>query len=359
MIPIKAVKEAAFGKWGRIYQALVPEFETALSKAPRHVPCPHPSHSAASKTGRNSRDGFRMHRSYPDNGFCICNTCGYFDGFAAIQWIRGYASVVDAIKDVSQYLGLTAKTERFKVKYKPRVICKKPRPRPLNKSKQAYYQRILDEAYPGNHPLAYPLQVFFAERGISKIPDILRFTRCLPYYDMDDNGNRILIGEYPAMLAPIISPEQGLIGIHRTYLDETGRKAPVPASRKQSTYAGDHNGCAIPLYEPQGVIHGVAEGIETSLAPTEALGIPTWSCINAGGLEKVKLPPKVKTVLVWTDLDRSGRGLEAAKKFEALNPDREVRILIPPGEIPDNQKSVDWSDIWRQYGPEPFFKAIK
>ncbi|MBW2135795.1 MAG: hypothetical protein JRG72_11325 [Deltaproteobacteria bacterium] len=62
------IREQARGRWSRILLTLAPELETAVQKAPRHVPCPV----------HGGKDGFRLFGDWEETGGGICNTCGNF-----------------------------------------------------------------------------------------------------------------------------------------------------------------------------------------------------------------------------------------------------------------------------------------
>ena len=57
------LRDQAQGRWSHILASLAPELESALDKAPRHVPCPV----------HGGKDGFRLYRDYEDNGGAVCN----------------------------------------------------------------------------------------------------------------------------------------------------------------------------------------------------------------------------------------------------------------------------------------------
>ena len=91
----------------------------------------------------------------------------------------------------------------------------------------------------------------------------------------------------------------------------------------------------------------LAEGIETALSVIVATGLPSWSCINAGGLERVTIPNHVKRVLIFADKDRTGTGERAAsmlaQRLEALGV--AVRVVAIQDEIPDGVDGIDFNDL--------------
>lgn len=182
--------------------------------------------------------------------------------------------------------------------------------------------------------------------GISD--DVLRFHPALPYWEYDDAGNNIHVGDFPAMVAKVKDQDGNTVTLHRTYLDTDGPgKAPVQSPKKLMTATSDGatNGAAIRLF-PAGSVLGLAEGIETALAVHAATGQRVWSCVSAGGLERVILPQEVSRVHLWADNDASGRGEQAAKRLadRLCEEDRTVYLHLPrtPG--------TDWLDVYIAFG---------
>jgi len=85
---------------------------------------------------------------------------------------------------------------------------------------------------------------------------------------------------------------------------------------------------------------GVAEGIETALAAAQLFGIPTWSALDAGGVERFEPPAEVERLIVFGDNDVNGAGQRAAYALAARLSGRlkiEVKIPEKPG--------TDWNDV--------------
>lgn len=145
-----------------------------------------------------------------------------------------------------------------------------------------------------------------------------------------------LWGERPVMLARVEHPTHGLAGMHLTELlpDGSGRVG------KRLAKGSHPMGGAIRLYplEP-GQPLALAEGVETGLAVHQATGWPSWSCVSAGGLERVVLPTEAREVVVCADHDPAG--LEAAHKLarRLLGEGRRVRLAVPP------RAGADWLDV--------------
>ncbi|MDF0487163.1 primase-helicase zinc-binding domain-containing protein [Sphingomonas sp. H39-1-10] len=108
-------------------------------------------------------------------------------------------------------------------------------------------------------------------------------------------------GYLPAMVARVTDAAGRGVNVHRTFLED-GRKAyrammpgPVPP------------GSAIRLMAAAERL-GIAEGIETALKASLRFGVPCWSAVTAGGVERWAPPPGVSAVEIFGDNDRSFTG---------------------------------------------------
>jgi hypothetical protein len=136
-------------------------------------------------------------------------------------------------------------------------------------------------------------------------------------------------GTWPAMVALVTDAHNKPVAIHRTYLDFSGRKAPVDkASVKLSL--GPIGGCAIRLAEAIDEV-SIGEGIETALSYMQMTGIPAWSAISAVGLKDCNIPNDIKRVTILADRDPNGIGElsaeDAAKRLRAEG--RAVQVEFP------------------------------
>lgn len=204
---------------------------------------------------------------------------------------------------------------------------------------------INDQIFACAHPLLRqsPVGQYLVNRGLgrlSKCPDALRMA-ALPYFD-----DGVEIGRYPVMLGAVTTPEDVLVGLHRTYISETGKKAPVPCPKKLSRTSGLLSGASIKLFNPV-VINGrltlgVTEGIETALACYLASDIPIWSCVSASGIKSFHWPAGLQSLVVFSDNDPHGVGQSAARELagRAAAAGLECRVLIP------ETVGTDWLDVY-------------
>ena len=202
-------------------------------------------------------------------------------------------------------------------------------------------RRTFDQAYPLTRQS--PVGQYLVHRGLgklTKVPQALRMA-ALPYFD---DGREI--GRFPVMLGAVTNQHGVMVALHRTYASTDGRKAPVPQPKKLSRTTGLLAGASIKLFEPTIIdgklVLGVAEGVETALACYLASGIPTWSCMNAGGVRTFDWPHGLQSLVVFADNDASGVGQAAARDLagRAAAAGIEVRVLVP--EI----VGTDWLDAY-------------
>ncbi len=137
------------------------------------------------------------------------------------------------------------------------------------------------------------------------------------------------------------------MSLHRIYLTPDGRKTPVASPKKMMVPLGPIVGGAIRLY-PAGPDLGITEGIETALAVRQGTDMPVRAGVSAALVEAFEPPPGVTLVVIWADLDRSGRGAIAADRLRdrLLTKGIQVAVNLPPGPIPEGAKGLDWADVW-------------
>lgn len=175
-----------------------------------------------------------------------------------------------------------------------------------------------------------PAEIYLRRRAIKAPPSSLRFApQCL-----HGQTQRRL----PAMLGAVaINGRQ--VGLHRTYLDMSGRKAEIaPSKAMLGPCAGGH----VQLSEGDGPLV-VGEGIETCLSVLDAMtdrSPRVWAALSTSGMRRLVLPETPGELIIAPDQDANAAGHAAA---EALA--RRARqlgwfvTLLPP---PEGFK--DWND---------------
>ena len=173
-------------------------------------------------------------------------------------------------------------------------------------------------------PLAGSLaQSYLNSRDIDCWSDDIRFHPSLYYSQIKS--------ETPAMVCAIRRDRQ-FVGVHRTFLSQTGEKL-------NKMMLGDCKGGAVNL-GGSGELLIISEGVENGLAVRQmsSLGQGTFlAAMSATNLGSFKLPPQPATLIIAADDDQTGM-LEALKLGErAAGLGWKASTLLPP--VPG-----DWND---------------
>ena len=168
------------------------------------------------------------------------------------------------------------------------------------------------------------VETYLRGRGITtEVPPTLRFATRLWHAEAE--------AAFPAMVGGVQRwPGRRVEAVHRTYLDQDGRKAPATPVKKA---LGPCAGGAIRL-APAGPVLAITEGIETALSVLQETGLPTWAALSASGMCGLILPepPLAAEIIIAADADTNGAGLRAAEAAAArwVREGRRVRIALPP-----------------------------
>jgi putative DNA primase/helicase len=143
----------------------------------------------------------------------------------------------------------------------------------------------------------------------------------------------------PCMIAAVQAADGRLAGLHRTFLQPSGRgKASVEPVKKM---LGVCRSGAVRL-TPAGRRLALCEGIETGLSIREACpDLAVWCALSAGNLDQLTLPASVKEVVLVADGDPVGLAAarRAAQRYGAGG--RLVRLV----ELP---RGMDANDLLRR-----------
>lgn len=332
----KEVKAKAAGMWDRIIQSLAPSISSALDHPGLvHIDCPMHGGSG----------DFRVYRDVVDSGGGVC-TCGNWpDGIALIGAVNDWT-----FKDSLSEIG------RMILGDKPQLtpVHREARKRDTARENAAIRHRLVALWNGGLSIKSADARIawmYLVSRGL-KLPRNLQSVRFHPSMAYYEKGE--LVGHFPGFMACVMSPDGTPVTIHRTFLSEDGRKAPVESPKKLCPHASYRplQGSAIRLFPATDTL-AVAEGIETALAVTEMTGIPCWATVTAGLMAEFVPPPGIKRVTVFADKDSpskfhpSGHGQEAAKALaERLwKCGIQAGVELPPGDIPEGRKGIDWLDV--------------
>jgi putative DNA primase/helicase len=150
----------------------------------------------------------------------------------------------------------------------------------------------------------------------------------------------------PALVALMTDVQTGEpISLHRTWLkpDGSGKAALSKPRRLLVRHRSDG---VVRLWPDEDVTLGLVlgEGIETCLAAARAGLMPVWATLSAHNLAAFPVLPGIEGLTVLVDHDhpnpKTGKraGIEAAQSLieryvtAGLDPDRDVRVILPPTE---------------------------
>lgn len=363
------VKTQVRGQWPTVLYTLCPPLRPGLDRPGKMVGCP--LHQG--KTNKN----FRFMRSYVDNGACVCNTCGDFDGFGILMRVNGWGWV-DCVNAVGDLLGIEhpLKNRRGAIPppapVTPKVIAKEDPEAVARKDAKA--RADLNQVWMETVPVPQLAAVacYLQNRGLPALPagcHDLRAHPGLEYWHTNDDDQRELVGKFPTLIAMFRAPDGRPVTLHRVYVATDGSdKAPVPGTAKKSmSVPSDRTmtGGAVRIDPNPRRVLVIAEGLETALAVRAMTGLPTWAVLTANLLESVAVPEQVEVVIIFTDRDRSGAGQRyAAEAVQRVNASGRSAISYePPFAIPDGAKGVDWADVlevygWRACQTQPFVQDL-
>jgi len=377
MIDIQKLESAASGQWGLIFARLAPSLSEAIEcDAKKHCPCPV----------HGGTDGFKFFKDYESTGGGVCNTCGCKkSGISLLMWVNSW-SFKESLFAVADILGIEDDGNYTVPSIQPRQVEPKKISAEQMKEDQRRTDNIRriwkDECINIMEPEAEPLRLYMVRRGLEY--DVLpqttvKFHPSLPYYD----GEGKMLGKYPAMVAAVYDKHGKACTLHRTYLTKDGHKAPVPDAKKIMAYASTKSmvGGAIwlerldgrPLDPKNGKVLAIAEGIETAIAVKLGTSskFPVWSVVSAAMLEKFVVPEGVEEVFIFADKDRPSVKPDGKKSYPgqdaAINlitrlrsEGLTVKAYVPDMDIPNEQKSLDWADMYKWYGQAAFqTKGVK
>lgn len=296
---MSSITEAARGRWRDILEALgIPG--RFLSK--RNGPCP--------QCGGADRWRFT---DYDDAGGWWCNHCGTGDGFELLQ----------------QFHGWDFKTTANEVK---KMLPNMPEARVVDQDAKIKLARDgLNKFKAGAVKATESAQVerYLKSRCLTA-PPLLLAHQVAEYWQ-----DGVLTGTYGAMVGLVSSPDGKPLTYHRTFL-LNGQKAPVASPRKIMPAAGDTTGAAIRLW-PAAEAMGIAEGVETAIACHQLFGIPVWSVISAGGMERFIPPAGIDELVIFADRDASYTGQAAAYALaKRLTRETKIHVIVKiPGDMGD------------------------
>lgn len=165
-------------------------------------------------------------------------------------------------------------------------------------------------------------------RGVSERSSELRFHPRTPH------GRKPFTRFAPALIAAV-RDDSGLVGVHRTFLDQTTKRL---ATLVPAKCALGRLGSGAVRLQPAGDVLGLAEGIETALSAAQLFGIPCWATLGTERFRHVALPASVSMLLLFLDRDAGGRRAEALVRSR-LGELVAIEARYPP------RTGDDWNDV--------------
>lgn len=257
-----------------------------------------------------------------------------------------HGDLLDVIKESCgfvEFRDVLAEARRFLSLPQPEVESKSPlQPVPIGSSESA--RRLFAMSKPIHGTLA---ETYLRTRGISGLHETssLRFhPHC--YYRPDDD---LPTQAWPALIAAVTTLDGAITGIHRTWLDPSGRsKAPIDAPRRAM---GLLLGNAVRFGMAHDVI-AAGEGIETMLSLRCALPtLPMASALSANHLAAMLLPPSLRRLYIARDADAAGEAVATVLAQRARAAGIEVISLSP--------RLDDFNEDLRSFGVDELRIALR
>ena len=194
-------------------------------------------------------------------------------------------------------------------------------------------------------------ETYLRSRGITDLRDCtsLRFhPRC--YYRGDEHDPADTAHDaWPALIAAATDLTGAITGVHRTWIDPSGKaKAPVSTQRRSM---GLINGHGVRIGKVRGIV-AVGEGLETMLALRSVLpGLPIVAAGSANHLDALLPPEGLHRLYVAEDDDPAGRRATASVIAKAEAAGVEAMRLAPA--------LGDFNDDLRQLGRDALRAALR
>ena len=302
MLDYDSVKRDVVGRWDGIFASLGIEVGDG-----RHTSCPV----------CGGKDRFRYDNK-DGKGTWYCSQCvpSAGDGWSLIQGVLN-VSFKEALEEVGSLVG---SVEISNVPKKEKSVS------------PSFLRKIFCESEPASENNL--VGTYLSGRGLSVVPGCLRYSKSC--YEPETKK------EQKAMLAVFSNKDGAAVTMHRTFLDDGGEKLNIEKQKKILPALEKMTGGAVRLFEPDGGVLGIAEGIETAIAVHESVMLPVWACLSASLLEGFDPPPGIKHVAIFADNDRNYAGQRSAyilaNKLMTRKSPIAAEVFIPP------RPGEDWLD---------------
>jgi hypothetical protein len=257
-----------------------------------------------------------------------------------------YGDLLDVISESCgfvQFSDVLAEARRF---------LSLPQPEPESKSRLPPFpigspdsaRRLFAMSKPIHGTIA---ETYLRTRGISDLHELmfLRFHPCC-YYRPDDD---LPTETWPALIAAVTALDGVIMGVHRTWLDPSGRsKAPIDTPRRAM---GLLLGNAVRFGRAHDVL-AAGEGIETMLSLRYALPtLPMASALSANHLAAIRLPSSLRRLYIAHDADAAGKAVATALAQRA--------DAVGIEAIPLSPRLDDFNEDLRTFGVNELRAALR
>lgn len=362
-------------------------------KLKRHWPCPKTDNSGSSKSTK-----FRLHKDFAINGRCIHNDVNngqYMGIIEYTMWMYNLGEIDAAMEVLDaagiQYEDLRRGSNRPRLNegaspvptLTPELIAERKQ-KEFAKGKRAV--ESIAKTWSAGVPLTNPnalalLDKYMQERGLppghaDKMPKHLRvnFNLLYPgYYRESEKA-----AWYAGVMVPMCDATGKRCNFHRHYFQKkTGKKVPED-NRKLMMEApwSLEPGSFLEYDEPyvfdgetgeKSAIIQVGEGMETMEGVRAGTNLPVQPMFSDYFLKNYQ-PPEIEGVKpenyfieIYEDKDVSGAGTRAcnalAQRLTKLG--YRCRKHVPPMDIPEGAKGVDWLDVWNKLGVMAFHEELR
>lgn len=281
-------------------------------------------------------------------GTWICNHCGSGDAIALIAKVNGWSdkkAFYEMAEVVRGRNGVAVKPRSYEVKSAQRT--KKDIEKARQRNKRTWDRGI---ALAGTPSMKY-LHSRVRDLDPTWLAHSFRHHKSLYHFDEETAQKSF----YSALLARVVDASNpiAVVTLHRTYLSDNGRKAPVSAGQVKklmSATVEKIHGESILLNTAKSKIAVVTEGIEGGLAWVAATKntVAVYSAMNCNNLANFKWPAHIEKLIIAADHDpvntktgvRPGTHNAMTLRERATAAGLRCVIRVPPVE------GIDWDDMW-------------
>lgn len=335
------------GRWDWVLSNAIPEIIPVIQgNGKKKAQCIFPDHGGA--------DDMRTTNNFIQSGAVIC-TCTHRDpvkgGIDTVMRARkcDFKAARNLLLEAVGMSSIAPSSRPLPPPITPRKEKSKDEIRAEAKVTKDRIRNIWQQTISLMDPRSEAAMLWFENRGVTPFDkpfQNVRFHPGLPYFDGDEH-----VGNFPCIVSMLTDKDGYTRTIHRTFITTDGKKpTEIPAGKTRKLYSvpcdTTASGAAIKLDVPNQCLN-LAEGLETALTVRRLTGLPTWSCVSKDMLTTVELPESVRYVTIWADKDKSDAGQQAAvvlfHRLKAMG--IKAIAMLPPGEIPEGKKGLDWNDL--------------